>query len=126
MRSVTDRPTNIFTLNQILSEWGEEWIWDHLELIEGGDLVWLSHAFSNGTALFIGDGSYQLDLCRELAAAACIIECTFTGSRVRYVIQPTTKEHNAYTLDLTGIYNSLAFILEVCSLHGVPNGRVKV
>ena len=66
-------------LNQILEEWGEQLIWDHLELIEGYDLPWLADTFRNGTALFICDGLHQQDLCSELVDAEWIIECTATG-----------------------------------------------
>ena len=73
MQSGTDRPTNQCMLEQTLEEWREEWTWYHLELAEGGDLSWLADSFSNGTALFICDGSFQPDLCREVGDAAWII-----------------------------------------------------
>ena len=58
------RATNQCMLNQILAEWGEEWIWDHLEIIEGDELTWLEDAFRNGKALFISEGYFLLELCR--------------------------------------------------------------
>ena len=64
MRSGTDTPTYRCTLNHALEEWGEEWIWYHLDLAEGGDLDWLADALRNGTALLICDGYYQPDFCR--------------------------------------------------------------
>ena len=57
MRSGTDRPTNRCIIKQILEEWGEKWIWDQLDLIEGNDLSWLADIFRNGTAIIICDGS---------------------------------------------------------------------
>ena len=60
-------------LKQIVEEWGEEWIYEHLDLIEGDDLSWLADAFRNETALFICDCSYQPYLCIKLGAAAWII-----------------------------------------------------
>ena len=56
-----------------MENWGEWWIWEQLELIEGNNLAWLADALRNGTALFICDGSYQPDLFRELGDAAWII-----------------------------------------------------
>ena len=47
MQSGTDLPTNLCMLNQILANFGEEWIWDHLDLIEGDDLAWLVDEFRN-------------------------------------------------------------------------------
>ena len=102
MRSGIDRPTNRCMLNKILEEWGGEWIWDHLYLNEGDYLAWLAYIFSNGTALFICDGSYQPFFCRELGAAAWIIDCTATGRRVIGVLRSTTKDDNSYVLELTG------------------------
>ena len=96
MRSGTDQPKNRCMLNQILAEWVEKWIWDHLELIEGYELAWLADTFRNGTALFICDGSYQQYLCSELGDAEWTIECTATGIRVRGVLQSITKDANAY------------------------------
>ena len=37
-----------------------------------------------------------------------------------------TKEANTYRKDLTGMYGRLAFIMEVCSIHGVTDGRAKL
>ena len=86
MRYITDRPTEQCTLNHTLEEWGEKWIWYHLDLAERDDLDWLADAFRNGTSLFICDGSYQPDLCRYLGAATWIIELTATKRRVRGVL----------------------------------------
>ena len=53
MRSGSDRPTNRCMLKKMLAEWKEKWIWDHLDLIEGGDLAWLAEAFKTVTAFLI-------------------------------------------------------------------------
>ena len=62
MQSGIDIPTNRCMLKQIMSEWVEECIRHHLDLIEECDLAWLADVFSNGAELFIFDGSYQPDL----------------------------------------------------------------
>ena len=95
MRDITDRPTNHCMLNQTLAEWEEELVWDHLDLAEGYDLAWLAETFRNRKALFICNGSYQPDLCRQLGSLAWIIEFTNTGRRVIGILRSTTKEANA-------------------------------
>lgn len=112
------------TLQDIFNDWGESWVWDHLDGAD--DLDWLTTAIRDGTVELITDGSHQPQLARELGGAGWVIECTRTGRRVRGAIRTTTTTANAYRSELTGLYGGLAFLLAFCRLHHISSGSARV
>ena len=118
-------PTPPSSLKDLLGQWGQEWVWKHIDGYEDSD-TWLSTALRNGTAVLICDGSYQPQLSETLGGAAWIIECMSTGRQIRGVLPSTTRTANAYRSELVGLYGSLAFILAVCTVANIDSGSLKV
>jgi len=112
------------TLREILEEWGDMWIWEHINLMNEGE--WLATAITNKSALLVCDGSYQPDLTDIRGSAAWTIECRNSKQRIMGVIPSTTTTANAYRAELTGLYVSMTYVLAVCLRHKIEHGQVEI
>ena len=109
-------PSKVGTVAEILSEWGETWIWDY---IEGGigNLYWLNAALLAGTAILVSDGSYNRQWSSSLASAGWKMPCTARGRSVSGSFTFRGKSSNAYRAEVLGLYALHAFLLAVCTIY---------
>ena len=67
---------------------------------EGGNLAWVVDAMTNGTAIWVIDGSYIIEIAPDISGAGWILYCTNTkhrmyGSFFENLYMPARIEENS-------------------------------
>ena len=68
------------TILDVLSEWGNVWVWKTLRLI--GDDNWLLMAIREGTVIAVTDGSYIKEMYPNMCSCTFILECNKGRGRI--------------------------------------------
>ena len=69
------------TFFNFLKTWGGEWMWTNISN-EGPGFSWVIKAMTNGTAVWVTDGSYMKEIALTISGAGWILLCTQSGFRL--------------------------------------------
>jgi hypothetical protein len=105
-----------------LSPIEERWVFDHIELEEGGTI--LAEAIRQGEAIAVCDGSFQ----NQFGTAAWVLEGACPKGRIigRVVVPGTAKDQSAYRSELAGIFSILLTVNKLCEFFNVDSGSLEL
>ena len=105
-----------------LRSWKGAWMWEHVHLPYGLDAV--VEAISNGTAVYVTDGSYMRTLAPDIDGAGWVIYC---HTRKRILLRGSMSERNAmagsYRGELLGLLAIHLWVSAVETYFSLPAGK---
>jgi hypothetical protein len=98
------------------------WALQHLEITDNGEAI--AAAISEGTAIAASDAGLKLGL----GTAAYVIEGRDKCGRIRGVnkVPGPIKDGDSHRCEVSGMYAVILLVKEICKLHGVEEGSIKV
>ena len=69
------------TFFDLLKTLGGEWMWTNISN-EGSGLSWVIKSMTNGTAVWVTDGSYMKEIAPTISGDGWILLCTNSGFRI--------------------------------------------
>jgi len=95
----TTQPLSFFGF---LKSWRGEWMWTNI-VNEGTDLHWVVLALTNGTAIWVTDGSFIKEIAPDISGAGWILYCTRTGHRLYGSFVEKSPYAGSYRGELLGL-----------------------
>jgi len=112
------------TVLEILSEWGNTWIWESLQWF--GDDDWLLEAIREGTCVAVTDGSYIKELYGDVCSCAFVLECTRGRGRVLGSFPEQSLRACAYRGELLGLMALHLILLAANKVDATLKGNVRI
>ena len=96
-----------------LSSLGGEWMWEGLnsEALSGDNIQWLVNGMSNGSLIWIADGSYDRKRAPRVSGAGWVVYCKQSGKRLTGSFYELLKDASSYHAELLG----LLALLQLCA-----------
>jgi hypothetical protein len=99
-----------------------KWALQHMEISDNG--VAIADAIRRGSAIAVSDGGLKFGL----GTAAFVLEGDTSQGRIRGVneVPGPIRDGDSHRCEMAGLYAVCALVKEICMLHSIQEGRVKV
>jgi len=116
-------PTQPSDFLSFLQQWGGEWMWENVHN-EGQNLAWVVDAMTNGTAIWVTDGSYHRDAAPQVSGAGWLVYCTKRKRKLYgsfFERSPKAGSYRGELLGLLAIHTLIAALEQFYSLPATTN-----
>jgi hypothetical protein len=88
-----------------LCSWGGEWMWEGVEPGKDlpRDILQVADGLTNGSLIWVTDGSYDRKKVIDLCGVGWIISCTKTGYRITGTFWEKSNSASSYRAELLGL-----------------------
>ena len=113
------------TFFEFLRTWGGEWMWANIGN-DGTTLDWVVSALSEGTAIWVTDGSYNRETAPHVSGAGWVLYCTATGKRLYGNFYEFSEAAGSYRGELLGLLAIHVLAAAFESFYDIHIGKVKI
>ena len=110
---------------QFLRGWGGEWMWSNVRN-EGPNLRWVVRAISNGTAVWVTDGSYNRSVAPYTSGAGWLVYCTATKLKMSGHFYERSQKAGSYRAELLGLLAIHILLAALEEYYKIPPSTGKI
>ena len=110
---------------QFLRGWGGEWMWSNVRN-EGPNLRWVVKAISNGTAVWVTDGSYNKKIAPHTSGAGWLVYCTATKLKMSGHFYERSQKADSYRAELLGLLAIHILLAALEEYYKIPPSTGKI
>ena len=118
-------PSQPDSFMQFLRGWGGDWMWTNVKN-EGPNLRWVVDAITNGTALWVTDGSYNRTVAPHTSGAGWLVYCTATKRKMTGFFYERSQRAGSYRAELLGLLAIHTLLAALEAYYKLPPSSGKI
>ena len=112
------------TLLGQLVHWGNEWLWEDIEIT--GDGLWLRESILRGSCIAVADGSFMREAHPHLCSTAFTLECQEGKGQIRESFAEFSAVASAFRGELLGLMAIHLILRALQEVTGELTGKIRV
>ena len=93
---------------------------------KGPNLQWVVRSITNGTALWVTDGSYNRTVAPHISGVGWLIYCTETGLKMSGHFYERSQKAGSYRAELLGLLAIHTLLAALEEFYAIPPSKGKI